>query len=377
MIGSIVYLDHNATTPMHREVREAMEPYLGGARGNASSMHALGREALRAIDRAREQVARLINAEPDEIIFVSGGTESDNMALQGAARARQDHGKHLLVSALEHPAVRRTAQALQADGWDADTLEAGPDGRVDPVAAVARVRPFTSVVSVMYANNETGVIQPVSAISARLPEPRPYLHCDAVQAAGKIPIDVAQLGVDLLSLSAHKMHGPQGIGALYLRTGTDIEPLLHGGSQENGLRPGTCNTAAIVGFGKAAELARRSLSEDAAYVAALRDDLEAAIVTLVPDATVIGRGAERLPNTSNIAFPGHDNHELAAALDQHGIAVATGSACASGSSTPSHVHAAMGLSAAMSRSALRFSLGPDTSEESIARTLNALRSILG
>jgi len=371
-----VYLDHNATTPMHREVLEAMQPWFRERVGNASGLHGPGREARRAVEAAREQVAGLIGASPEETCFTSGGTESDNLAVRGGI-ASLPAGAHLVTTSIEHPAVLNCAGALEDERVRVERVQPGSGGavRADDVVAAAGEEPC--LVSIMHANNETGVVQPVAEVGAALRAGPAMLHVDAVQSAGRLPLDVAALGVDLLTLSSHKMYGPQGVGALYIRKGVDLVPMVHGGGQEEGLRPGTYNVAGIVGFGHAAMLAQRSLIEGAGYVEAMRDTLEEGILKLAPDAVVIGQGQPRLCNTINVAFPGRDGHALAANLDMLGIAVSTGSACTAGSDSLSHVHEAMGLPARVASGAIRLSLGESTGEAEVEETLAALEHVLG
>ena len=371
-----VYLDHNATTPPHEEVVEAMLPYLRGSFGNASSDHRVGREARAAVETARERIAALIGSDPDEILLCGSGTEACNLALRGAAIARRG-GDHLAVSAIEHHAVGDTAEALAAEGLRLSRIPVDRRARVE-VGAVARaVDDGTFLVSVMHANNEVGTIQPIAEIGALLAGRDALFHCDGVQSAGKIEVDVRRLGVDLLSMSGHKIHGPQGVGALFVRRGTPLKGILFGGAQEEGLRPGTYNLPGIVGMGKAAQIAAKNLSLDSAYVESLRDELEKGIRRLAPEAVVLGADAPRLPGTALVAFPGQANRSLAENLDLAGIAVSTGAACSAGSTEPSHVLAAMGADPRLARGAIRFSLGSGNSQQDVTETLDALASILG
>ncbi len=365
----MIYLDHNATTPLDPEVRAELEACLDGIPGNPSSLHAAGQQARRVIDLARTRVARLIGAQPEEIIFTSGGTEANNLAILGAAAAAGPR-RRLVTTAIEHQSVLNPCLHLERSGCSVSRLPVDREGQVDPAAAGAAVREETALVSVMLANNDTGVIQPVAAIAAAVRERGEALvHSDAVQAAGKLPLMVAALGVDLLSFSGHKLHGPQGVGALYVRRGIRLAPLIFGGHQERGLRPGTENVAAIAGFGKACELAAERLEADAARLERLRNHFEAALLEQVPGAEVNGRGAPRLPNTSNLGFAGLDNEALAINLDLLGVAVSTGAACSSLDREPSHVLLAMGRSPAEARSSLRFSFGRSTTEAELARAV--------
>jgi cysteine desulfurase len=375
-----VYLDYNATTPVAPEVFEAMRPYWLEDYGNASSIHWYGQRAKAAVEEAREQVARLINARAQEIVFTSGGTESDNAALVGvveAASAAGHRAPHVVISAVEHHAVLHTARALAQRGVRVTAVPVDAGGRLDPTDVARALRPDTVLISVMYANNELGTIQPLEEI-ARLARERGILvHSDAVQAAGKIPVDVERLGVDLLSLSAHKLYGPKGVGALYVRKGTALRPLLHGGHSERDRRPGTENVPGIVGFGKAAELALAALPDEAGRIAALRDHFECELLRRVPGVTVNGDREHRLPNTSNLAFEGVEGEEFAIAADLRGIACSTGAACSSGSVTPSHVLIAIGKTEDQARSSLRFSLGRFTTSEDIDYALEVLPEVVG
>jgi cysteine desulfurase len=358
----MIYADYNATTPLDPEVRAAMNEALDVSFGNPSSIHSAGQAARRLVDRARAQVAGLIGAAPDEIIFTSGGTEADNLAVLGVAGAALEGRKGIVTSAVEHKAVLDSCAFLQTKGHAVSVLPVDGDGRVDLAALEAAVKTDVALVSLMLANNDTGTIQPV-AEAVRVAKTIP-VHSDAVQAAGKLPIDVKTLGVSLLSFSSHKIHGPKGAGALFVRYGTRLAPLAHGGRQERTLRPGTENVPAIVGFGKACELARTRLEADARRVAELRDHFERKILASV-SGTRINGGSNRLPNTSNIAFAGLDGEAITINLDMLGMAVSTGAACNSADKTPSHVLVAMGQSAAEARSSVRFSFGRDTSDEEI------------
>lgn len=368
-----VYLDHNATTPTRDEVVDAMLPYLREHFGNPSSPHQVGRRARDAVERARVQLASLIHCEPDEIVFCGSGTEANNLALRGAQQAH-GHG-HLLVSPVEHHAVGDCAADLGQGACDVELLDVGRDGRVDPASIERALTDSTFAVSVMHANNETGVVQPVEEIGALLPDDVLF-HVDAVQSVGKLPVDVRAMGVDLLALSGHKFHGPKGVGALYVRRGTPIAGIMQGGAQENGLRPGTYDTAGIVGLGKAAEMARLGMDVDPGYVASLRDRLQREIHARWPGAVVIGADAPRLPGTALVCFPGAHGATLVQNLDIEGIAVSTGAACSSGSTGPSHVLKAMGIDEELARGAVRFSLGCTNSQEDVDETVRTLRALL-
>lgn len=371
-----IYLDHAATTPVRREVLDAMLPFLGAY--NPSSLHAEGRAARAAVDDARDAVARAIGASRKEVVFTGGGSEADSLALAGAARAARDGRKHVVISAIEHHAVIHTARALADEGFDITAVSVDENGVVDPAAFAAALRDDTIVASVMYANNELGTVQPVRELAALAHERGALFHTDAVQAATFVPIDVAELGVDMLTLSAHKYYGPKGVGALYVRAGTPVVPIVHGGSQEFSLRAGTENVAGIVGFARALELTVTEAPAESRRVAALRERLESA-VSAADGVRVNGIGAPRLPHISNFSFLGVESEQLLLRLDLEGIAVSSGSACASGTLEPSHVVAALGLPDEWMRAVIRFSLGRASSEEQVDRaaqvTLRALADL--
>jgi cysteine desulfurase len=359
-----VYLDNNATTPLAPEVFEAMKPYWLEDYGNASSIHWYGQRAKAATETAREQVARLLNARPSEIVFTSGGTEADNAALVGVVEAARGEAKHIITTAIEHHAVLHTAKALEKRGVSVTYVRVGSSGVVDPADIARAIRPETVLISVMYANNELGTIQPLEEIGRLARQHDIYFHTDAVQAVGKIPVDVEKLDVDLLSLSAHKLYGPKGVGALYVRKGTILRPLLHGGHHERDRRPGTENVPGIVGLGKAAELARGLMAGDAMRLAGLRDRLEEGLLSRVPLVSVNGDRQRRLPTTSNLSFDYIEGEGFVIAMDLRGIACSTGAACSSGSLEPSHVLSAIGKTPDQARASIRFSLGRfNTSEE--------------
>jgi len=355
-----IYMDANATTPVLPEVVEAMRPYWLEEFGNASSIHQRGQHARAAVDRARESDARLLNCRAAEIVFTSGGTESDNMALFGLLSP----GDHLVTTSIEHHAVLHAAEELQSRGVEVTFLPCTPEGLIEVASLEAALRPNTKLVSVMMANNETGVIQPVRELAAAAHAAGALFHTDAIQAAGKLPLDVKALGVDLLSISGHKMYAPQGTGALFVRRNVRLKSMFFGGLHERGRRPGTENVAGIVGLGKAAELARAWLADTGpnpetgspAALAALRDRLEQGILASVPEAGVNGDPAPRIANTSNLYFDHVEAEALVIALDLKGLAVSGGSACQSGATEPSHVLTAMGLSEARARASVRFSL---------------------
>jgi cysteine desulfurase len=355
-----IYMDANATTPVLPEVVEAMRPYWSEEFGNASSIHQRGQHARAAVDRARESLARLLNCRAAEIVFTSGGTESDNMALFGLLSP----GDHLVTTSIEHHAVLHAAEELQSRGVEVTFLTCTPEGLIEVASLEAALRPNTKLVSVMMANNETGVIQPVRELAAAAHAAGALFHTDAIQAAGKLQLDVKALGVDLLSISGHKMYAPQGTGALFVRRNVRLKSMFFGGLHERGRRPGTENVAGIVGLGKAAELARTWLagaspnpeSDSPAALAVLRDRLEQVILASVPEAGVNGYPAPRVANTSNLYFDHVEAEALVIALDLKGLAVSGGSACQSGATEPSHVLTAMGLSEARARASVRFSL---------------------
>jgi len=370
-----IYLDNNATTRVADAVREAMLPYLEAAHGNPSSIHGVGRAAREAVDAARGQVAALLHTRPRRILFTGGGSEADNLAIKGVAFARRSGGTHIVTSTIEHPAVLQTCRFLERMGYEVTYLTVDRDGRIAPAALRAALRDDTILVSLMMANNEVGTIQPIAELCAVAHERGVTFHTDAVQAVGKIDVNVEELGVDLLSMSAHKLHGPKGIGALYVRKGVALEPLIHGGKQESGLRAGTENVPAIVGFGKAAELGRLAV-RNADAIARQRDRLEAGIRTLVPNAVLNGPSAGRLPNTLNLTLPNLRGESLVVALDQHGISLSSGSACKSGSPEPTHVLLAMGRSDAEAHCAVRFSLSHFTTGDDVDETIRALDQVL-
>lgn len=360
-----VYFDYNSTTPVDPDVLAAMLPFLAENFGNASSIHSPGQAARGAVDRARESVAAFLGAKSGEIVFTSGGTEADNLAIFGVVAAATGAKKHVITSAIEHHAVLNSCQELQRQGIDVTFVPVGSNGIVDPEDVRRALRPETVLISVMYANNELGTIQPVEEIGHIGAEADVYFHCDAVQAAGKLPLDVNRIGADLLSISAHKIYGPKGVGALYVRAGTALAPQFHGGHHERDRRPGTENVPGIVGLGKAAELSRLNLVAEPKRVAALRDHLEQSVVTAIPSIRVNGDTSRRVANTSNLAFSGAGGEALVIALDLQGIACSTGAACSSGAIEPSHVLLAIGLSPDDARSSLRFSLGRHTASEEI------------
>lgn len=364
-----IYLDHNATTPVDPAVLDAMLPYFSGDFGNASSIHAYGQRARAAVETAREQVAALLNARPQEIVFTSGGTESDNHAVFGVVGASSGTAAHVITTAVEHEAVLNSCQELEKQGVAVTYLPVSRDGLIAPDELRKAMRPETSLISVMHANNELGAIQPLAEIGRIAAGQDVYFHTDAVQSVGKIPVDVQALQVDLLSLSGHKLYAPKGAGALFIKSGTRLRPLFYGGHHQRGFRPGTENVAGIVGLGKAAEVARLGLTEDAVRVSGLRDILERGLLARVPGSRASAANAPRTPNTSNIVFPGIEGEALVIALDLKGLACSTGAACSSGAVEPSHVLTAIGLCAADARASIRFSLGRQTTAAEIDAAL--------
>jgi cysteine desulfurase len=379
------YFDHNATTAARREVVDAMLPFFRERFGNASSIHFFGQENREAVDAARASVASLLGGEPEEIIFTSGGTESDNIAIRGTARARRRVSKadRIVTSAIEHPAVLKTCEDLERDeGFRVEYVPCGRDGVVRLDLLERALAPGAALVTVMLANNETGVLQPVREICSLARARGVPVHTDAVQGAGKIPVDVNDLGVDLLSISAHKFYGPKGIGALYVRRGTPIEAVYTGGSHECGLRPGTENIPGIVGLGEAARVSKRELPREMEHIRTLRDRLERGVLERVPDVEIAGAGSPRVPNTSNMIVRRVEGEALTLNLSMSGFAISSGSACASGASEPSYVLLALGFDGAASQGGIRVSLGfANTAEEVDAfleifpRVVERLRSL--
>jgi cysteine desulfurase len=368
-----VYFDNNATTPLLPEVFAAMRPYFSEQFGNASSIHHHGQETRAAVENARESVAALLECRAAEIVFTSGGTEADNLALFGLARS----GDHIISSTVEHHAVLNSCKHLESIGCEVTYVSVDVRGVVDPDEVRRALRRNTKLISIMMVNNETGVVQPVEEIGKIAAEADVYFHTDAVQAAGKVPVEVKRIGCDLLSISGHKLHAPQGVGALYVRKGTVLQPLFFGGSHERSRRAGTENVAGIVGLGKAAEIARRALDQgDLAGMAAMRDRLEQKILAEVEAVGVNGYGAPRVPNTTNLYFDFIEGEALVIALDLKGLAVSTGAACSSGAIEPSHVLTAMGLRPDRARASLRFSLGKQNTPEEIEFALELLPGVV-
>ncbi len=374
-----IYLDHAATTPLRPEVLEAMLPYLTEHFGNASSLHAEGRRARQGVDEARERLAAILGAKPQEIVFTSGGSEGDNLAIKGVAWAASARGRHIVTSSVEHKAVLNTCAILERSGFEVTYLAVDRYGRVDPAAVEAAITDRTTLVSIMYANNEVGTIQPIAEIGTVCRRAGVLLHTDAVQAGGFLPLDVDRLGVDLLTLSAHKVYGPKGVGALFVRHGTSVLPQVQGGSQERQRRAGTENVAGIVGFGRALDLAQGDPAvRDAenSRLAALRDRLVTAVRDL-DGATMTGHPGERLPHNASWLVDGVEGGDLIAALDLGGVAASTGSACISGSAEPSHVLLAMGIDPVRAHGALRLTAGRETTAEEIDQAAGVLRASVG
>ena len=370
-----IYLDNNATTRVDPRVVERMLPFLTEHYANPSSIHTPGQRVRVALEEARRECARLIGGRPAEIVFTGSGTESDNLAVYGATLARKHLGRHIVASPVEHAAVRLTVDALEAEGWAVTRLPVDADGRVAPADLAASLRPETVLVTIQHANNEIGTIQDLAALSAIVraaretvgPGGQAVFHTDAVQSAGKIPVDVGALGVDLLTFSAHKIHGPKGVGALWVRPGVILAPRLHGGHQENGRRAGTENVPGIVGFGAACSLAADGLEEQAGRMHSMRDAFEAEVARRLPEAVFHGCGARRTPNVSNISFPGTEKEAVVISLDLRGLAASAGSACASGALESSPVLRAIGLPPPLLHSAVRFSFSRDNRPEEVPR----------
>jgi cysteine desulfurase len=371
-----VYLDNNATTAVRPEVVEAMRPYFTDDYGNASSLHYFGQRAKAALDQARSDLARLIGAEPSEIVFLSGGTEADNLALRGIAGSAGPSRRHIVTSGIEHSAVLGTCRDLEAQGFEVTRLRVDRDGRVDPEEVGKAVREDTLLISIMHANNEIGTIQPIAEIGRIASERGVWFHSDGVQALGKVPVDVKALGVHLYSMSAHKVHGPKGVGALYVRRSTPLKAILTGGGHERNRRSGTENVPGIVGFGEAARLARTGLGSEMGRVAALRDRMEAGFRARIPGISINAEHALRLPNTSNIMVDYAEGEGLLISLDLKGFAVSTGSACSSGSMEPSHVLTAIGKTPDEGFGSLRISLSTLTTDADVDALLDTLPGIV-
>ncbi len=372
----MIYLDHNATTPLHPRVLEVMMPYLREQWGNPSSPYRFGHEARAAVDRARRRIAGCIGCKPDELIFCSSGTESDNLALRGVAHALSARGNHIVTTAIEHHAVLNTCKALEQAGLRVTYVPVTSEGVVDLSALDTSLCDQTILVTVMHANNETGVVQPLDEIAAITRKRGILFHTDAVQSAGKLPRRLAELGADLVTFSGHKFYGPKGASALYVRGGTALAAVTTGGAQERGLRAGTENVAGIVGLAEAVVLAFEHLETEGQRLRGLRDRLETEVQSLVPKVHINGASANRVPNTSNITFESVDGESIVLGMDLRGICVSTGSACSTGDPEPSHVLLAMGISARNAQGSVRISLGRSTQDADIDITLKALHEIV-
>ena len=371
-----IYMDNAATTKVTPPVLEAMLPYLTEVYGNPSSIHSFGRDARKALDRAREQVAKALNADPQEIYFTGCGTESDNWAIRGAAYARKPKGRHLITSAIEHHAVLHTVAQLEVEGFEVTYLPVDGDGLVNPEDLEGAFRPDTTLVTIMMANNEIGTIEPIAELARIAKAHGALFHTDAVQAIGSVPIDVKSLGVDMLSLSGHKFHAPKGVGALYLKKGVKISPMMHGGAQERKQRPGTENIASIVALGVAIERAAATIDRRNAYLTPLRDRLIEGILANIPEVRLNGHATKRLANNANVSVRYIEGESLLLSLDLIGVAASSGSACTSGSLDPSHVLLAIGLPHEIAHGSLRFSLSEDNTMEEVEYVITELTKIV-
>ncbi len=371
-----IYLDHAATTPTHPEVVQAMLPYFTDAFGNPSSPYSLGQEARAAVEEARDKIAHLIGAQSEEIIFTSGGTEADNFAIKGIAYANQHKGNHIITTSIEHHAVLEPCKFLERQGFKVTYLSVDKYGLINPEDVKRAITDKTILISVMHANNEVGTIEPIVEIGEIAKEKEIYFHTDAVQTVGHIPVKVDELGVDLLAMSAHKLYGPKGIGALYVRRGTRITPFMHGGGQERGRRASTENVPAIVGFGKAAEMAEREIDREVKRLVSLRDRFIQGLFERITQIHLNGHPSKRLPGNVNVSIEFVEGESILISLDLEGIVVSTGSACSSNALEPSHVLLALGLPGELPRCSLRFSLGRGTTEEDIGRVLEVLPRIV-
>ncbi|MDD1774677.1 MAG: cysteine desulfurase NifS [Methanobacterium sp.] len=369
-----MYMDHSATSPVDPEVFKAMEPYFVNSYGNASTLYSLGREARKAMEESRKMVASLIRAKPDEIIFTSGGTESDNIAIKGIAYRLRDKGNHIITSNIEHPAVDETCKYLENNGFKVTYLPAGEDGIINTNDLEEAIIDKTILITIMHANNEIGTIQPIKEIGAIAREKKIVFHTDAVQSVGKIPVNVDDLNVDMLSLSAHKLYGPKGVGALYIKKGVRVEPIIHGGGHEKGIRPGTENVAGIVGLGKACQIAEENLYETAQYVASIRDEIIKKVLEQIEKSYLNGHPTNRLPNNINFRFTGIEGESLVLHLDAKGIASSTGSACSSKKLEPSHVLMALGLKEVDAHGSLRLTLGKENKKEEIDYIVDSIKN---
>ncbi len=372
----MIYMDHSATSQVDPEVFKAMEPYFVQKFGNASTLYTLGRDARKAMENAREQVALLIGAKTEEIIFTSGGTESDNIAIKGTAYRLKDKGNHIITSAIEHPAVEETCKYLEKNGFEVTYLPVYEEGIIRISDLEDAITDKTILITIMHANNEIGTIQPISEIGKIAREKKIYFHTDAVQSVGKIPVNVEELNVDMLSLSAHKVYGPKGIGALYVKKGVRLEPIIHGGGHEKGLRPGTENVSGIVGLGKACELAQKNLIDNSKYITNLRDKLIDGVLNSIEQSYLNGDRTKRLPNNVNFRFTGIEGESLVLHLDSKGIAASTGSACSSKKLEASHVLTAIGLEQVDAHGSLRLTLGKENTEDDVNHAIESIKEVV-
>lgn len=372
----MIYMDHSATSPVDPQVFEAMKPYFVDSFGNASTLYSLGREARKAMESARQNVASLIGAKPEEIIFTSGGTESDNIAIKGTVYRLKDKGNHIITSAIEHPAVEETCKYLEKKGFEVTYLPVYEEGIVRVSDLEDAITDKTILITIMHANNEIGTIQPIAEIGQIAREKKIYFHTDAVQSVGKIPVNVEQLNVDMLSLSSHKLYGPKGIGALYVKKGVRLEPIIHGGGHEKGLRPGTENVSGIVGLGKACEIAEKDLSKNAKYLTDLRDKLIDGVLNTIEESHLNGHRTNRLPNNINFRFTSIEGESLVLHLDSKGIAGSTGSACSSKKLEPSHVLMAIGLKEVDAHGSLRLTIGKENTEEEVNYVITSVKEVV-
>lgn len=375
-MGNIIYLDHAATTPVDPEVLDAMLPYFREKFGSASTLYSLGREAREAVEEARERVAELIGAQPEEIYFTSGGSEADNWAIFGVAAAKASKGKHIITSKIEHHAVLEPCHALEKQGYSVTYLGVNQNGFIDLDELKDAITEQTILITIMHANNEIGTIEPVEEIGAIAKERGIHFHTDTVQTVGHIPVDVNSINCDSLAISAHKLYGPKGVGAMYIRKGSRVERFIRGGGQENNRRAGTHNVPGIVGLGKAAELAKMRMAEEAQRITKLRDALIAGVESRIKDVRLNGDRIKRLPNNVNFSFEGVEGESMILLMDMNGICVSSGSACTSGSLDPSHVLMALGLRHEQAHGSLRMTLGKDNTEAHIDKVLDILPGIV-
>ena len=375
-MSDVIYLDHAATTPIDGEVLEAMLPYLKDKFGSASTLYSIGRETREAVEEAREKVAALIGAQPEEVYFTSGGTESDNWAVFGVAAAKASKGKHIITSKIEHHAILESCHVLDKQGWAVSQLDVDPNGLVSVDALRDAITDQTVLITIMHANNEIGTIEPVEEIGKIARDRKIHFHVDTVQSVGHIPVDVGDIGCDSLAISAHKIYGPKGIGAMYVRKGARVDRFMIGGGQENNRRAGTHNVAAIVGLGKAAELAKLRMADETRKTTELRDALMAGIEARIPDVKLNGDPVKRLPNNANFSFIGAEGESMILLMDMNGICVSSGSACTSGSLDPSHVLMALGMKHEQAHGSLRMTLGKDNTMPQIEKVLDTLPGIV-